>query len=187
MLSESLSSSASKNSVFSRLGAEKGPEKSSIFARLGNASGLDSVNPRRRVTIGGDSIETNVSRNIISLKPNNMKKGSNSRLVTKTVANSLPKKPISAPTSQMRSTRTETVSVKNRIGLMRNSKPNTVPTSNRLIVNRIVNTKTPTASPAVAQAKRIAAMRRAADSTNNRKRTISLRKNIFDRLGPISL
>lgn len=81
-----------------------------------------------------------------------------------------------------------TVSVKNRIGINSNSLSNIIPTTNRLIVNRSVGSSTLTnrsvTSPAVAQAKRIA-LRRAAGVTN--KKTISLRKNIFDRLGPISL
>ena len=110
---ESLRSSSlsSKTSIFTRLGAEKSAEKnSSIFARLGNTSGLDSVNPKRRVTISGNSIDSTLdSRHTIKLNSNtinNSNKRSNPLLVTKTVANHFPKKPISAPTSQMRSTRT---------------------------------------------------------------------------------
>ncbi len=81
----------------------------------------------------------------------------------------------------------ETVSVKNRIGINTNSS-NMIPTTNRLIVNRSIGSSLTVnrgnASSSVAQAKKIALRRAAAQ---NNKKTISLRKNIFDRLGPISL
>jgi hypothetical protein len=63
-----------------------------------------------------------------------------------------------------------------------------IPTTNRLIVNRSIGSSLTVnrgnASSSVAQAKKIALRRAAAQ---NNKKTISLRKNIFDRLGPISL
>ncbi|CAG2120496.1 unnamed protein product [Medioppia subpectinata] len=97
-----LSSSAvkSKSSVFSRLGAETktSDKNSTIFARLGNSSGLDSMNPIRRVTISGSSINTTLNnKNMIKL---------NERITQ------LPKKPIVAPNA-LRSTQTETIGNRN--------------------------------------------------------------------------
>ena len=88
----------------------------------------------------------------------------------------------------------ESVSVKDRIGMGRTKK--TVPTANRLVVNRSANNsnlamnRVSTSggpSAAVAKAKRIAMLREVKTVNSNKRTTISLRKNIFDRLGPISL
>jgi len=171
---ESLKTSSAKSSVFARLGAEKSNDKnSSIFSRLGNTSGLDSVNPIRRVTMSGNSINTTLNnKSIVKLNPKRL-----------TIS---PKKPILPPNS-LRSSQTETISVKNRIGLSGRLSSPSAPS--RLIVNRTAVSnaanRMTTASTAVLQAKRIA-MKRTNDALIKNK-TISLRKNIFDRLGPISL
>ncbi|XP_054153673.1 uncharacterized protein C19orf47 homolog [Oppia nitens] len=181
---------ATKSSVFNRIGNDKQSDNSSIFSRLGNQTPVESnVFNNRRVTINANSISTTLpNKNTIRLKQN-------IKLV---------KKPIVAPnaSNRLRSGHTEIVSVKDRIGTSTSS-----PAVKRAIVNRTaisnlsanrtiisnlsanrtaISNRMKTSSPAVLQAKRIA-MRRAADSTIQTNKTISLRKNIFDRLGPISL
>jgi hypothetical protein len=74
---ESLKSSSAKTSVFSRLGNEKNSETiSSIFTRLGNNtnSSSETLNPKRRVTISGNGIntsrvtDTNVTQNSLFVR-----------------------------------------------------------------------------------------------------------------------
>jgi hypothetical protein len=94
---ESLKSSSAKTSVFSRLGNEKNSETiSSIFTRLGNNtnSSSETLNPKRRVTISGNGINTS------RVTDNNVTQ--NSLFVRKTVTN---KKIVLAPkTGGLRST-----------------------------------------------------------------------------------